>query len=218
MSGSRKGPKVDIPVWELGPLVWRTPGEARDSLARLYPQVLAKAEDSIRWYLRKARSKRTGARLLRLGSIGMVFLSSLMPLLSQLVRDGNGGLIIPPGWASVPMIAAGGLIALDKYFGCSSGWIRFISAGLRLQEALTSFQIEWQAGVAAWKNPEAPDADEVQSMLARARGLLRQVDDVVVDETRIWAAEFSSILKTMEESTKALVGSVKTGGKTRDGE
>jgi hypothetical protein len=212
------GAKRDIQVWELGPLAWGTPAAARASLAALYHRVIEKAEDSIGWYLRKARSKRFGARLLRLGAIGLASLAGLMPLLSQLIRDAKGNLVIPPGWASVPMILAAGLIGLDKYFGCSTGWIRFISAGLTLQKFLTEFQLDWQAGIASWKKAGAPNAAEIQAMLVRARALLARVDDVVLDETRAWAAEFTSFLKSMEESAKAQAESGRPAVKARSEE
>jgi hypothetical protein len=204
--------KHDIPVWELQILSWGTPDEARESLIVLYSRVIEKTADSIHWYLKKARTKRIGARILRLVVIAMVTLTGLMPLLSQLIKDSVGSLIIAPGWASVPMVLAAAMIGLDKFFGCSAGWVRFISAGLKLQKILSDFQIDWQTGTAGWKQKNAPSPDEILSMLSRAKTLLSQVDDVVLDETNAWIAEFTSVLKMMEESAKAQAEAAKPGG------
>jgi len=200
----------DIPIWELQLLPWGTAEESRQSLDTLYRRVIEKAEDSIRWYLKKARVKRIGARITRLGAITMVTLTGLLPLLSQLTKDGLGSLIIAPGWASITVVLAAALIGLDKFFGCSSGWVRFISAGLKLQKILNDFQIDWLIGMAGWKLKEAPAPDEIQSMLGRAKVLLNQVDDIVIDETNTWIAEFMSALKMMEETAKTQADAVAT--------
>lgn len=205
---SSQNSKHDIPIWELQLLSWGTPEEARQSLDTLYHRVIEKAEDSIRWYLQKARRKRIGARITRLGAIAMVTLTGLLPLLSQLSKDGLGSLTIAPGWASLTVVLAAALIGLDKFFGCSSGWVRFISAGMKLQKILNDFQIDWLIGMAGWKSKDAPAPDEVQSMLGRAKALLNQVDDIVIDETNTWIAEFMSALKMMEDSAKTQADAV----------
>jgi hypothetical protein len=93
-------------------------------------------------------------------------------------------------------------VAFDRYFGCSSGWTRYVAAELDIRRALQDFQLDWEAQEASWQ-ASAPTAEQVQLMIARAKGFITQVSAVVQKETDAWITEFNDTLKQLDEAAKA---------------
>ncbi|GAB4373893.1 MAG: hypothetical protein Kow0042_18090 [Calditrichia bacterium] len=170
------------------------------SLETLHQYVTQIAHKAIEWYLNSKRSKQRGAMLLRVGAIIMASLAGILPVLSQLLLK-DGVPIIQPAWATVALGLAAAMVALDKFFGFSSGWMRFIKTELRIQHMLEEFQVEWEAEKMLWKN-NLPSEAQTQKMIAKARNFLNRVHRLIQDETIEWISEFQSVLKQIEKISR----------------
>jgi hypothetical protein len=154
------------------------------------------------------RPKQACARALRASSIVLLALAGILPMLTQL-EDLSP--FLAPVWASVLVAMAGACVALDRFFGYSSAWIRYINAALQLRQIVQEFNLDWQADQAAWRDGQ-PDEQQVQRTLARCKAFVTQVGAVVRDETALWIAEFQDTLKQLDETVRARETGSVTGG------
>ncbi|MHC4666746.1 MAG: SLATT domain-containing protein [Planctomycetota bacterium] len=109
-------------------------------LEGLHAFVKGRAEGAIEWYLQAKSRKKMWAIRLRALSILLVSAAAVIPILSQMITNEQGEQVIAPAWASVALVIAAMLVALDRLLGCSSSWIRYISTEFRLQKLLDEFQ------------------------------------------------------------------------------
>jgi SMODS and SLOG-associating 2TM effector domain 2 len=113
------------------------PGSAKGSLAALFKRASDCAQCAIEWYLKAKRPKQASARAVRGGSILLAALAGILPMLSQMP-----GSSIAPIWASVALALATAFVLLDRFFGFSSAWMRYITTELHLQQMLDEFQFD----------------------------------------------------------------------------
>ena len=191
-----KKEKTDLEPTELNSVTWGS-DTVLESLDGIHKLAIKKADDAITWYLFARRSKKRWASCLRLFIIIAGSFAGILPILSQILINNNGKPFIAPAWASVFLGVAGAMLALDRFFGFSSGWIRYIAAELRLHQLLEEFQLDWQKEKINWKN-ETPDNKQVLKMLDMAKSFITQVNEVVIKETNDWINEFQSTLKNIE--------------------
>jgi low affinity Fe/Cu permease len=59
----------------------------------------------------------------------MVAVAGVLPVLSQILDAGSSGIVIQPAWATVALAIAAALIVLDRFFGFSSAWARYMVTG-----------------------------------------------------------------------------------------
>lgn len=177
------------------------------SLGAVYQHAARGAETAIEWYLRSKRPKQRLARWLRGGAIGLAALAGLIPMLAQIPKFKE---MIDPVWASIVLGVAAALVVLDRFFGFSSGWVRYISTELHLRQILDEFRLDWEAEKAGWKNA-TPTDEQVQRALARCRAFVTQVNGIVREETNLWVAEFQDTLKQLDETVKAKLAAAVPG-------
>jgi len=179
-----------------GGLGWDA-ANAERSLATVFTRATDTAQGAIEWYLRAKRPKQANARAVRGGSILLAALAGILPMLSQMPGSG-----IAPVWASVALALATAFVLLDRFFGFSSAWMRYITTELHLRQMLDEFQLDWETERAGWKGA-APTDEQIQRALAKCRGFVSQVDGLIRHETTLWVAEFQESLKQLDETVKA---------------
>jgi hypothetical protein len=176
----------DLERPDLAALDWSVSARV-GSLSVVFNHAVGLACKAEEWYARKRPSKKRCGRALRVGAVILASVAAILPILAQ-ISTTNSKLAIAPGWAAVALAAAGTLIALDHYFGFSSGWMRFMAAELRVTRLRHNFEYSWNAEFASSGDP--PTAAEVAALLELARLVVLSVDDVIADETGSWMAEF----------------------------
>ena len=87
----------------------------------------------------------------------------------------------------------GGALALDRFFGFSSSWVRYMDASNRLARILTNLQLDWEALSASF-GETPPDDRQLASSLDLFRKNLNAVATVVENETTAWAKLFTKEL------------------------
>lgn len=188
----------DIESPNLGELDW-APGARAKSLSTLFDHTVKYAVVTEDWYARHRRAKRYWGRALRVGAILLGAAAAIIPILAEIFTDG-GEPRIAPAWASVALAAAATLLALDRYFGFSAGWMRFMTTWLYLMRLRHDFEAAWQKARAAGSDP--PGEDDVAERLALARELVLAVDGAIIAETGAWVTEFQANLERTEQSLR----------------
>lgn len=160
------------------------------------------ATEAIDWYFRGKAWKSRFGRGLRLCAILLASTGVLIPVFAgtawakSLQIDGQVGFLA--------LGLGGACVVLDRFFGNTTGWIRYVSTALRLQKALTAFRLDWAKNEA--KNGGAkPTTDFALSQLGLVGILLDSVHQGVIDETNAWAIEFQA---NLDKSIRSLVEEV----------
>src|SRR2546421_6045982 len=133
LDAARANPAKDvshIPLQSFAP-------KSAEGVETAYKQALRRASEAVVWYQRAKDRKKRPAIALRFLAIVVGGLGTITPIVVSMLSDPWGRRLLPS--ASMFAAIAVGCVALDKLFGFSSGWMRYISAMLELQEKIESF-------------------------------------------------------------------------------
>ena len=192
--------RSDFSVKELPELDWG-PVQASESLSKVHQHASAQCHDAITWYLQSMRGKRRGAVAFRLGAIVAASAAGILPILTMIFTT-DGRPAFSPAWASVAIGIAAALVLFDRFFGSSTGWMRFIRTEMHLRQLHQEFEMNWERERAVWAGQD-PSAEQVQQMLGRAMAFVTRVSEVVRQETEEWVLEFQSTLRQIDEAARA---------------
>lgn len=168
----------------------------RLSLDAVYQRAEYHALNAIDWYLHAKAGKRVCAQTLRLGTIGASAIAGLLPLLSQIFQ--NQLATLSPAWTTIALGVAGVLMAIDKFFGCSTAWMRFMATEHRIRQALHEFQMDYDIAQSQWLDNN-PSPEQAQTMLNRCKTFISLVDTIIMQETNEWLLEFQNTIKQKDE-------------------
>jgi hypothetical protein len=196
----RKSSSGDIEVAPLEALSWKTDADVEASINALYHYAEAMADRSIHWYWKAKRANALSSRFLRAGAIGFAALGGLAPIVSSLDWFGQASshLIGQLGYISLGIAAA--CVGFDKFFGFSSGWMRYVLTAMVQQEALSAFRMDW-AILSADLGAKTLAIDEVKPMIQRVKDFVQQIDQNVEQETKAWMTEFQANLADIARIT-----------------
>jgi hypothetical protein len=184
-----------------------------ESIKLLYNFTCGTTKEAIEWYWRKKRVGRLG-RALRLFAILLTTAGGMVPILrSAGIGTSNNptffGLL--PEYGYVLVAVAAGLIALDRFFGFSSTWIRFVTTATTLHTGFTKFQLDW-ALLKARIGARKLTTEDCETLIHRLLGLLTFVREEVEKETAAWTTEYLSNLANLEKEAKKQIESQTPGG------
>jgi len=199
----------DIRATALPPLDW-DPAKRVNSMLVLVEHAVSRAEQAAEWYLSAKSSMRLPARSLRLGAILLTAAAGILPIIQQIYTASDGKPVIAPAWASVLVAVAVLFIAVDRFFGFSSSWMRYITAELAIRQARETFELDWQAAYASYGS-HPPTDDQVRAVITMIKTFIDQINAVVANETAKWVGEFQEALRQIDETTKNPVPVVQTG-------
>jgi hypothetical protein len=192
----------DIAVLSPADPAWN-PQDPVGSLEGLRNHACRRATDVYRWYGNHKGSKKMWAQSTRALALFLTAAAGLLPVLTQILAPKTTGhWYSEPAWATVLLALAGALVALDRFFGFSTAWMRYMSAELQVLQLHEQFQLDWTAQRATWK-PEGPIPAEIMSAIALVRTFVAQLDMVVRVETDTWMSEFKGALQQIDEATRA---------------
>ena len=199
-SPKRPWPENNIDWVAFPELTWKSDGDIANGLTSLYKHAEARAESTIGWYLRAKASKSFNSRMLRLLTILLGTIGGLAPIIDTAGLAGWLPLGAEPteiGYLMLGLAAA--CVAVDKLFGFSSGWMRYITTAMALQQDLSHLRMDWaMTMVSSRSNPLS--TSDILNHLARLRLFLETIDGRVMQETRDWIAEFQNTLADIERA------------------
>lgn len=196
-----------VPNWD--------PARPEESLAEIHLYVLEEAARATDWYWRNKGSKARWSQIIRFVVWALATVGGLLPVLAaavgkafQLPLTKDLQLDLTNGlWASLLLGLAAGLLGLDKAFGFSSGWARYVLTATNIRKCLEDFRLDW----AALRNKAGtpPTAVSVIPLIERAKQFRSEVEGLVLQETKDWVTEFQSTMAQMEKDVAAQVSSLK---------
>lgn len=189
--------KEMIPRWDVE--------EPAASLAKIHSYVIGEAGKSIEWYWRSKRSKAALSQFIRFSAWGLAAVGGLLPVVGSLFGI---GLATHGLWASLLLGIAAALLGLDKAFGYSSGWARYVLTATNLHKMLEEFRMDW-ADLMAKAGTPLTNANATP-LIERATKFRNDVEALVLQETKDWVTEFQNSMVQMEKDVAAQLASLRT--------
>ena len=191
--GARYNEHGNLTASQLPELDWGA--NYRSTATTLYRWTESAAISTLNWYLGEKKSKARWSRYLRALSVLFITAGSIAPLISV---GTNNTTYAFWGYPILGMGAA--CIGLDRAFGFSSSWMRYLNATAELQRLLIDYQLKWTALTITWTDSQA-DPNELREVISEIRNFARQLSDLVAAETESWIAEFRGHVSRLEAET-----------------
>ena len=185
-------------------------GEPAQRLDELYRWVERRALQTAAWYLADRVGKRRAARVLRGGAAGGAVVGAALPLLD--LTGLAGGVA---AWGYLALLVAAACVAVDRYFGVTSGWMRDVATAQAVQRRLQMLQFDWASeNVREILGPaEVMAGGAVERCLAVLWRFSEDVTELVRAETSDWMVEFRTGAAPMGiQSALAAAGRSEAGG------
>jgi len=200
-------PSLEFPVWDTG--------NSWGSLQAVFQVTLKQGDAAIAWYHENIRAKRAGSRILRSIAILLASVGALLPLVVAAASRFAGSEarvkdLVDAQWGYIAFATAAACVAADKFYGFSTGWIRYMKTQLALEGALTDLRYDWVVLASKLSNQQ-PTTDQCQLMLQRLKDFVAFVRAQVEQETDAWVLEFQSNLVDLANTVKSRVDAVKPG-------
>jgi hypothetical protein len=178
------------------------------SLQHIRNAVETEGQKAIDWYWKAKRWKRIPSQWIQFFALALTAAAGLVPIILQLVKNAGAAKGFDSGpLASLFVGIAAALLGLDKAFGYSSGWTRYVLTATSMTKLLHEFRMDWVALWAAAAVP--PTAEQQAAMIQRAKKFISTIQGMVAQETKDWATEFQSNMAQMEKDLKAQLDSLK---------
>lgn len=200
--------------------IWPAPQWSKKPVAECLEEVRVYVEEQLgnelRWYAKSIRKVRRYSRGLRALALGLTGIGGLIPIVDgmNVVKT----LIADPRFAALPLgqagylflALAGSIALLDKFFGFSSAWMRYVTTLIVLEKQRDTFRVEWVAlsrRLSAETGTESRglpnDTDLAGRLLELAKTALAQMKAETVRETSAWVSEFQNNLAQSEKDLNA---------------
>ena len=201
---------VDLRPASEAPFEW-VDGKRRTSLQMLHDTVADKIDVTAGWYMRGKKWLRRFGRCVRVVAMILATLAAAQPTIAEIHRSEDQWWW-RPGVATILALAAAALLLLDRFFGASTGWVRYTTCGLALNDLREELEGAWRLECANWAPQGEPNIDQTKRAVTLLQGFVTRVNDLVRTETEAWKAEFQSALQQVEEYAKAAPRKVEQSG------
>lgn len=139
---------------------WEEGGRLQ-SLQSLRDAVAGKIDVTAGWYMRGKQWRRKFGRAARVSAMILATLAAAQPTIAEMSRRPDTWLL-RPGLATIFALLAAALLLLDRFFGASTGWVRYIMTGMALNDLRDEFEATWRLESAAWAGQPEPNIDQTK--------------------------------------------------------
>ena len=200
-------------------IVWDSSNPAK-SLQDIRNLVELEGQKAIDWYWNAKRWKTIPSQTIQFVALVLTAAAGLVPIVIQLMKNARPPLVAFDSGplASLFVGLAAALLGLDKAFGYSSGWTRYVLTATSMTKLLHEFRMDWVALAASAAIP--PTMEQEVAMIQRAKEFVTTIQGMVAQETKDWATEFQSNIAQMEKDLKtqldALKAQIEQGAKDKE--
>ena len=191
-----------------------------DSLVEIHTYVIQEAAKSTDWYWTRKVWKSRSSQTIRFLFWLLAAIGGILPIVGKLFEkffQRHQLNVIDGLWASLFLGVAAALLGLDKAFGFSSGWARYVLAASNIRKSLEEFRLDWanlmaKAGpalIAASAANIKPSPETVTPLIERAKQFRSEVEGLVLQETKDWVTEFQSTMAQMEKDVATQLSTLK---------
>nr|WP_320023572.1 SLATT domain-containing protein [uncultured Draconibacterium sp.] len=173
--------------------------------------LIEKSEMAINWYWRGKAIKRGVAVPLRFISLLLAGGGAVFPIIDSMevgyIKDGLGFKI-----SVLLFVIAGAINLFDKFFGLSSGWMRYTITAMRMERELNLFVLVISGILVSQKQNTETGADKKKQkrrknldakMMDASKEFSSTFYDLLLEETTEWASEFRNSIANIEKLIKS---------------
>jgi hypothetical protein len=187
--GARYNEGGNLQAARLPEIDWTT--DHRAMVMILFRWTEGAAISTLNWYLSEKKSKARWSRALRASSVFFIAAGTLAPIIS--VGTDN----VRYAYWGYPALGLGAaFFGIDRAFGFSSSWMRYLSAAAGIQKILITYQIKWADLTASWNAD--PGVDQVHLAVQEIVMFAEKLSDLVADETETWITQFRGNVTLLE--------------------
>ncbi|TXE06717.1 SLATT domain-containing protein [Algoriphagus aquimarinus] len=169
-----------------------------ETIEETFINTIQEANNASNWYKVNIKAKRKYSRGIRLTSIILFGLGGIIPLINALILENKGETtILNLGYIAIAF--AGTLLLLDKFFGFSSGWIRYITTEMEITKKIKEFELRWKIETYG-KNLAVIPEEEAKELLSMLADFIIMIKEIVKEETSAWALEFQTNMAELQKS------------------
>jgi hypothetical protein len=192
-----------VPSWDTS--------DPRASLHRLAVYAEQQAKEAADWYNRGKTRKKWLSIVTRTSAILFTSLGGLIPVVAVLALPGNPSELERlrfHQWGYLSIGCAGVVLTFDRFYGGSSGWMRYISTLLSIETLIGEFRLDWhRIDVSLAATPTSPEL--IEAAFARLKQFVLAVRGQVERESATWIAEFQNTLTQLEKQTEDALQAVR---------
>ncbi len=179
------------------------------AIQQTYEAIISDAKAQADWYLRNKNENKTMSRSIRFFSILFFGLGGLFPLIGAATDEGDlmHGIA---DWGYISLALAGILIMLDKFFGFSSGWIRYITTEMEIRKKIKEFEMVWNIDTLGLDLSNL-ETEIAKVLLKGMKDFALLIDELVKQETNSWAMEFQSNISELQKAIDSKLETVSPG-------
>jgi hypothetical protein len=172
------------------------PQQVPQQVKKLFQQVLAVVDDKIHWYHTWRRNRGRLANIIRVLAVALLAVSTLIPYGATLDTK-NPTVYLSLGYLLAGL--GGGLLLLDRFYGFSNSWLRFVLTGMDLENIRNAFVENWQI---LYINSLPLTKTGVSNLVNALLVFQETFHGVVKAETETWAREFQQNMKDLISALK----------------
>ncbi len=201
------------PPIDLSTLSWKD-ADVCSSLSSLHQYVEDQARKQIQWYWDKKRKKAGMSMFLRFVAIILFVLGGLVPIVKATLPAAVVATFpFDFGQSGYLLIGiAAGCVGLDRFFGYSTGWIRYVTTAMAIEKSLEEFRLEWSRNMAKMRGA-SPTPEQLETLIQTCTAFSLGMRNQLEQETKAWVVEFQSNLSQLEKELQAKADEAKA--KTR---
>ena|ERR1700722_3261453 len=209
---------ISPPQW--APPSWQ-PDQVQKSLDSMREYVESDVEAAIHWYYAKKPWKAWASQLLKFLTLLATALGGLLPIVSatgvfssslpEPQRQIRNLQVNQIGYLCFGLAAA--FLAFDKYFGYSTGWMRYITTAMSLETLLRNFRLDW-ARTTSGLAGAPPSGAVLEVLLQKIQDFCGAARTLVEKETQAWVMEFQTNLSQLEKEAKAAMENARAAAET----
>jgi len=166
-------------------LDWNEPIHALRTLQRY---LVSQTQGDIEYYLRRKRTAKRWTYFFRGMAVLLGSAATLTPAIIGLLSNVED----IARWAPLSTILAAlaaAMLGIDRFFGFSSGWMRFVWTAIDLENRLDDFEMDWAA--IEYELSRGPiDQDTILKHLQWMKAFRHAIDGRIKRETGQWIKEF----------------------------
>jgi hypothetical protein len=192
----------NITVSDWDPSSWKST-TAEEAIHSLFGYADTEAKNVVAWYEKAKHRKAHASSALRGFAIAFFIVGGLAPILAGFLNgvETTEWMIIIAQCGYLMLGVAAGSLAFDRYFGMSSGWIRYMTTLAAIERLRAEFLFDWASLLQ--KAPATIDDATKLLFLARAQAFQKGVLELVEKESAAWVAEFQSSVADLEKVVQA---------------
>ncbi len=201
--------KTNITVQEPAEIMWDSSNVVQ-SLRDLRLKVENEGQKAINWYWGAKWWKAKLSSAIQFFALALTALGGIAPIIIQVLRGATVPIPVTFDSGAIASLCIGlaaALLGLDKAFGFSSGWTRYVLTATSMTKLLHEFRMDWVALIAVTN--DNPTTEQQAGLIQRAKEFITTIQGMVLQETKDWATEFQSNMAQMEKDLKSQLDALK---------